>query len=48
MLYRIANFDSFLKKLLIKEKADSARFHENSTTWQELTPEEKVALVSYL
>ncbi|GFT38966.1 hypothetical protein TNCV_388301 [Trichonephila clavipes] len=39
--YKIANFDSFLRNLLIKEKAEIPRFLDNGTTWHDLAPEEK-------
>ncbi|XP_042894804.1 protein BCL9 homolog isoform X1 [Parasteatoda tepidariorum] len=44
----IRNFESFLRIILIREKADVPRFLDNGTTWQELTPEEKLGTLKWL
>ncbi|GFS82580.1 protein BCL9 homolog [Nephila pilipes] len=44
----IANFDSFLRNLLIKEKAEISRFLDNGTTWHDLAPEEKLGTLKWL
>ncbi|GBL74396.1 hypothetical protein AVEN_235362-1 [Araneus ventricosus] len=44
----IANFETFLRNLLIKEKAEVPRFLDNGTTWQDLAPEEKLGTLKWL
>ncbi|XP_054709210.1 protein BCL9 homolog [Uloborus diversus] len=44
----ISNFDTFLRNLLIKENAVVPHFLDNGTTWQDLTPEEKLSTLKWL